>query len=457
MPVDQRQLALRVLHDAPVVILVLDLEGRIEHVNPFFERLTGHRLDDVRGKDWFAAFVPERDRDRIRALFEKSRAGEHVRGNVNPIVTHTGEERQIEWTDELLRDEEGRATGILAIGHDVTERLATLKSQTRLLELVFQHSLDNIVILDKDYNFVRVSHSYARGCQMEIADLIGKNHFEVFPSSFEQEFAPFRQAKQTYRRAERPFVYADHPERGTTYWDIAMVPILDAAGEIELFLFTLKDVSEQVRAQEQIASSLREKETLLREIHHRVKNNLQVIASLLHFQARKFSAPEGVAAFSELRQRIFAMSLVHERLYQSSDTARIDFGEYVRALVAELVRSFGPRGGVRIDVTADDVRLPVERALPSGMIVCELVMNVMKYAFPEGRDGSATVSVRSEEGRVVLAVDDDGVGFPEGFDPRTGSTFGWELVRRLVLQLDGTLTASSERGAHVRVSFSPSS
>jgi two-component sensor histidine kinase len=200
-------------------------------------------------------------------------------------------------------------------------------------------------------------------------------------------------------------------------------------------------------------ATLFEKETLLREIHHRVKNNLQVISGLLHFQAKKLRAPEDAAALAELRQRISAMTLVHERLYQAPDVARIDFGEYVGALVAELRRSFGLRSSIRIDVQSDQVRLPIEQALPSGMIVSELVMNVMKYAFPGDRHGTATVSVRAAEGRIALAVDDDGVGFPEGFDPRAGSTFGWELVRTLALQLDATVAANTGRGAHVRVSF----
>jgi len=452
-----------------------------------------------------------------------------------------------------------------------------IAEQARLLELIFQHSLDNIAILDRDYNFVRVSDSYARGCQMDAADLIGNNHFDVFPSSLEQELVPFRDAKRTYRRAARPFVFPDHPEWGTTYWDLAMVPIFDAAGQIELHLFTLKDVTDRKRAEErlrlaldasglamweldletmtavygpehaemlgltaeelaaedggafakgihpadrerasadlraclagetaryqtelrlqtksgawkwilvngkiveraedgrpvrmigthediddrkdaelQIALSLREKETLLREIHHRVKNNLQIISSLLHFQSKKLHAAEDVSTFEELRQRIFAMTLVHERLYRSRDVARVDFGGYVRALAAELARSFERQRGARVNVATDDLHLPIETAVPCALLVCELMTNALRYAFPDPREGTVTVSVRATDGRVVLSVDDDGVGFPDNFDPGTKRSFGWKLVRTLVLQLDGTVEATTDRGAHVLISF----
>jgi PAS domain S-box-containing protein len=475
------------------------------------------------------------------------------------------------------------ATDISAVGHGAPERPA-LAGPSLLLELIFQHSLDNIVILDRDYNFIRVSESYARSCHMPAADLVGRNHFEVFPSSLEQELAPFRRDRRTYRRAERPFVFPEHPEWGTTYWDLAMVPILDAAGEIEFQLFTLKDVTDRKRAEERtakseerlrlaleasgqatwemdlramrivyspepaymlgsfpegllgrdwdafltvvhpddrerlvaafaahrvgeaakcqvefrlrtrsgawkwilvhgkvveraadgspvrmlgtltdiddrkdaelkIASSLREKETLLREIHHRVKNNLQVISSLLYFQGKKLQGPEVAAVFADLRQRILVMSLVHERLYTSNDVARVDFGEYVSALVTEIGRFFATRPGIRVEVAAEDVRLPIQQALPGGMIVCELVTNVLKYAFPGRREGRATVSVRKQDARVVVAVDDDGVGFPDGFERGTANSFGWELIRTLTLQLGGAVEAVTDRGAHVRVSF----
>src|SRR5512144_1229465 len=123
-PVPHAELGAKVLEAAPVVILLLDRHGAIEYVNPYFERLTGYRLDEIRGKDWFETILPGRDHERLREMFQHSFEGISLRGDVNPLLTRTGEQRDIEWTDEVLRDAEGRPTGLLAIGHDVTERKA---------------------------------------------------------------------------------------------------------------------------------------------------------------------------------------------------------------------------------------------------------------------------------------------------------------------------------------------
>ncbi|MDD9943080.1 MAG: ABC transporter substrate-binding protein [Myxococcales bacterium] len=215
----------------------------------------------------------------------------------------------------------------------------------------------------------------------------------------------------------------------------------------EVWLIVCRDVSDLLR-------SLEEKETLLREIHHRVKNNLQIISSLIHFQTKKLHSPEDAASLGELRQRVYAISLVHERLHRSLDVGRVDFAGYLRALVADMSRSAGRFYAAPIDVNVDDLELPIGLAMPAGMIVTELVTNILKYAFPDRRRGTASVSARKEGDQVVLTVADDGVGFPEGFDPRSGGAFGWELVRSLVGQLDGDLELGEDPGVQVRIVFS---
>jgi PAS domain S-box-containing protein len=215
------------------------------------------------------------------------------------------------------------------------------------------------------------------------------------------------------------------------------------------------DITERVAAEEALKESLREKETLLREVHHRVKNNLQIIASLLHFQAKKIKDPEDLAAFFEGRDRLRSMILVHEKLYQSRGLARIDFGNYLQSLAGELQRSYGARSGRRVDVriTADEIALPIESALPCGMIICELLTNIFKYAFPGGRDGGADIQLATADGHVSLIVSDDGVGLPQGFDPRHSTSFGWQLINNLARQLGGTMDVVSRNGTRVAITF----
>ncbi len=134
--------------------------------------------------------------------------------------------------------------------------IATSKEQqAKLLDLVFEHSLDGIVLLDKDYNFVRVSETYARSCQRDVSELLGRNHFDLYPSPLKDDFDKVKKTKCTYQCTERPFTFPDHPDRGTTYWDLGLVPIFDDDGEIEFFLFTLKDVTERKSKQLELQRS----------------------------------------------------------------------------------------------------------------------------------------------------------------------------------------------------------
>ena len=312
--------------------------------------------------------------------------------------------------------------------------------------------------LDLETMTATYSPEHAEMLGYAAAELPGQRQAEFEESVHPADRARISAAFGAHLRGETAKCHAEFRIRttgGAWKWLHASGKVTERAddGRPRRMIGTHMDIDDRKAVELQLASSLAEKETLLREIHHRVKNNLQVILGLLHFQAKKLHSPEDVAALGELRQRIYAMTLVHERLYQSTDVTRVDLGPYLRALVAELRQSFVLHPGVRIVVAADDVRLPIELAMPTGMILSELVTNVLKYAFPGDRDGTATVSAQIADGRVVIAVDDDGVGFPDGFAPLGGRTFGWELVRTLVLQLDGTVETTTAGGAHVRISF----
>ena len=202
--------------------------------------------------------------------------------------------------------------------------------------------------------------------------------------------------------------------------------------------------------------SLAEKETLLREIHHRVKNNLQIISSLLYFQAQKIGSPGALDIINDGRDRLRAMMLVHEKLYLSKDLSQVDFGGYVRTLVQQLANSHAPRDGrIAVKVEADGRSLPIELATPCGLLVCELVTNALKHAFPDGRAGEVTVRIAGDEDEDLMKVTvaDDGIGLPEGFDPKAGGSFGWQLIEGLLSQVNGDLAVTHDTGTMVTVSI----
>jgi two-component sensor histidine kinase len=215
---------------------------------------------------------------------------------------------------------------------------------------------------------------------------------------------------------------------------------------------TVQDITGRKLAEQRIAASLHEKETLLREMHHRVKNNLQIISSLLHFQAKKVTDPRVLAVLDEARDRLRSIILVHEKLYRSGDLVNIDFGDYVRTLVNQLGESHtGLRTKVQVDINAERVFLPIDTALPCGMILNELTSNSFKHAFADRPTGRLRVEVTRAGDRLSLTVEDDGVGMPAAASVESPESFGLQLVRHLAGQLGATITIGGSPGARIGV------
>jgi two-component sensor histidine kinase/CheY-like chemotaxis protein len=216
----------------------------------------------------------------------------------------------------------------------------------------------------------------------------------------------------------------------------------------KLYERTRREISERVQAEEQLETSLREKEVLLKEIHHRVKNNLQVITSLLHLQSRYVEDQEALKVFRESQSRVKSMALIHERLYQSDNLARIDFAEYIRDLTGFLSRTYSADAEtIAIKIKSDDVLLGIDAAVPSGLILNELVSNALKHAFPNGQTGQIWVELAAgQDQKLSLRVSDDGIGFPEMLDWQNTNSLGLQLVNSLVNQLDGAIQLDSSNG-----------
>jgi two-component sensor histidine kinase len=210
----------------------------------------------------------------------------------------------------------------------------------------------------------------------------------------------------------------------------------------------------QQRLEEQ-TELLHEKEILLKEIHHRVKNNLQVISSLLSLQAGKVADEKTKQLMGESQARVRSMALIHEKLYQSESLAKINFGDYVKSLTGELFHSYR-RGlnDIQLIVQVEEVALPLDQAVPCGLILNELITNAMKYAFPEGTNGTLWVELRTNPNRILsLRVADDGVGMASDFDYRKANSLGIQLVNSLVAQLDGQLELNRSAGTDFRILF----
>jgi len=242
------------------------------------------------------------------------------------------------------------------------------------------------------------------------------------------------------------------------------LPFRNASGEVMKWFGTVTDIHDQKTENErleavveartgQLTRLLMEKETLLKEVHHRVKNNLQIICSLLRMQAERVRDPAAVSALSDSRRRVMSMALIHERIYGNQQMDAIDFGEYTLMLVNEVFSSCSWEGRkVTSRVEAASVLLRIDQAIPCGLILNELVTNALKYAYPAG-GGEVLIEVRAMDKEICLAVSDKGVGLPPGFEMKNRGSLGLPIVDMLAKQLGGKLTLENGPGTHFTVKF----
>lgn len=417
----------------------------------------GHTLTDQ--QEWRGRLHPE-DRARVQEAFRQAAAQKGDYRAEYRTVSPQGALHWVEARGTILFDPVGKPLRAIGVSRDVTERKETeaaLQAQRAFLRQVIDTSPNFIFTKDRGGRFTLVNASLARAYGHTSEEMLGRTDADFNPDA--AQVARFRQDDlevmvQCHEKliAEEMFRGAD----GRIRWlHTVKCPLVNAEGVATHVLGVSVDITERKEAAELLHAALAEKESLLREIHHRVKNNMQVIASLFQLQSRYVKDERLLAQFREGQDRIRSMALIHEKLYQSKSLAEIDFAGYLRELVGMLQCSYQTHATPALDLRLEPVHLPVDTAIPIGLIVNELVTNCFKYAFPAGRAGKVTIELRAGEGRQwLVAVRDDGVGLPLGFNFATVETLGLRLVRILARQIGGEVHArSSHTGTEVRLQF----
>jgi PAS domain S-box-containing protein len=427
------------------IVFQTDAEGTWTYLNRSWTEVTGFPLAESVGRS-FLAYVHPDDRERNTRLFEPlvQRRKEYCRHRVR-YLTKSGGFRWIEVFARLTLDDQDRITGTAGTLTDVTAQVEAEDTRRRQLAAI-EAAIDGVGMLNDAGEFTGLNSTHLALFGYDgVADLLGRSWRELYDGDqaarLEAEALPALAARGKWRG-----VLKARRRDGTTFDEELSLTSIEGGGMVRV----CRDVSESRRTAERIERSLREKEVLLKEIHHRVKNNLQIVSSLLNLQIEHVADAATRSLFLDSQSRIASMALIHEKLYQSADLGRIAFAEYVRELLENLVGSLRrPGRGIQFRADTEDLHLGLDTAIPCGLLINELVSNAYKHAFPDGRPGMIELRLaREPAGGLVLEVADTGCGLPAGLDLRQTRTLGLQLVHTLVQQLRGTIEV--RRGAGTR-------
>lgn len=337
-----------------------------------------------------------------------------------------------------------------------TKELA--ESETKMREVV-ETVNDWIWEIDIEGKYVYASPRVRDILGYEPGELIGRTPFSLMPEDEANKIKAFFQEKVT---KGEPFNNLEntntHRNGKHVVLETSGVPVFDDNGRLAGFRGVDRDITARKKTEEKLKASLKEKELLLREIHHRVKNNMQIISSLLKQQMGYMNDRKGIEIFRDSQDRINSMALIHEQLYQSDNLMNIDLSEYVRHLVSTLFQSFGVNvQRIAQKIHIKDISLGVDTAIPCGLVINELVSNSLKYAFPEGREGTIEIDLKkaaTTDSSFELSVRDDGVGMSPDIDIRNTGTLGLQLVNILAEhQLRGRMEVDRSDGTEFRIFF----
>ncbi|MGM0505827.1 MAG: PAS domain S-box protein [Bacteroidota bacterium] len=459
--VELRQLSLVASH-ANDSVVISNPEGRITWVNQAFEKLTGFSLSEVRGKKpGFLLQGSGTDRQTVRRLSEAVRKREMVQ---EEILNYNRDGKPY-WLDLKINpvfNEKGECTEFIAIERDIT-RQKQEEQRLRLLESVVTNTNEAVVIIEAEpttlpgRRILYVNQGFTRMTGYSAREVVGKTLSILNgPQTNEAERKKLRFSIRNYEPAAAEFV--NYKKDGTPFWiHASMVPVRDKQGEYTHWISIGCDISERKEQQKLLVESLNEKETLLSEIHHRVKNNLAVVSGMMQLQAEDGGNEEVRTRLLESVGRVKTMATIHEQLYQSRNFAKLDFHENIRSLIRNIIQTFSTSGDIELKFACDNVELNINQAIPCSLILNEVVTNIMKYAFVGRGGGKILVSMRESGGGVSIVVEDDGVGLPEDFDVRKPNTLGMSLIDVLTEQLHGTQRYESpETGSRFILEFAKS-
>ncbi len=425
----------------------------ISEANAEAENLTGFLRDEMVGQKKWTDLVIKEEHERLKK--------DTIKRKIYPDSVPKDYETKIEDKYGTVKDVLVKISNIpgtekfLISSIDITKRKKIeykLYQASKEWERTFNAVPDLITIIDNDYHISRVNKGMADSLGVEPEASIGLICYEAVHGSNEPHIlCPHRKLLDDGLEHTMEI----HEERLGGDFIVSVSPLHDDEGNLIGSVHVARNINPLKNVEKDLRISIHQKDLLIKEIHHRVKNNLQIISSLLYLQEDYVKEDlKAVNVLQESQNRVSSMALLHEMLYQSEDLSQINFSGYVENLVSNLFNSYNIKNNITLIINVDNICLNMETAVPCGLIISELVSNSLKYAYPDDRNGELNISLQYLKNGLELIISDDGVGFPEDLDFRNiKSSLGLKLVNSLVKQLDGSIELDRSRGTEFKIKF----
>ncbi len=449
------------------------VENKIIYISPAFEKILGISCDRVyENPHAFLDIVHEDDRDLMKVALPLIN-----KGNYDGEYRINRADGKLGWIHARtfpIFDKQGKLYRVAGLAQDITERKQqemTLEKSVSLLRATLEATADGIIVITNDGKIIDYNQKLVQMWHIPPDVLVSQDEKELLTFLLAQVKNPEQLVKAFHQENFLPSYILKHIIELKNGKILEQVCIPHKLGNnIRGRVFSFRDITEikqtelallklneelEIRVISrtiELQESLTEKEVLLKEIHHRVKNNLQIISSLLKLQSNYITDQQVIHFFKDSYNRVHSLALIHEKLYSTECFASIDTGDYIPSLMKNLLSAYG-RNTITLKDTIASFQLDIDTAIPCGLIITELVSNSLKYAFPEDREGEIMVQLRDEGDKIYLSVRDNGIGLPANFSIEQSESLGLQLVTNLTQQLDGTLALDTSKGTAFIITF----
>lgn len=476
--------ALALIENSIDAIIIMSHERKIVQWNNGAEKIFGYTSEEIIGEK-IDIITPENNIKKFDEILSYVAQNNSLQ-KLDDILGHENQKRNVQKLNEILEFTSIRKNGqkfpveisltywptddhfmLAAIIRDITDRKRNLelleKSESKFRNVIEQ-SYDGIVLCKKGGSIVEWNSAAEFVTELKKEDVIGKSLFEILVENFSEDISNSKKEKieKSLEETICDFDISANMKALTLSLKTqsGKSKIIESTSfplstlDDPVLCVVLHDISEQKKTEEALKSSLEEKEVLLMEVHHRVKNHLQIISSLLSLQSLIITDEQIINALVEIQNRVQTIAMTHENLYQSANVSKIDMKMYILKIVNNLTHTYEKESlNITIAPKIEKIHLNMETASPCGLIINELITNSIKYAFPDNSKGKICIKLTQKGDDLCIKISDNGIGLPEDFDYSTTKTLGLRLVNSLIRQMNADLKLKVDNGTHFQMKF----